>query len=260
LSELGGALVQLSSGSSTLLTGARAPELVGLVAGGALLVISWYVSGPPRLGPLRAILLVSALVFLVPFLLSVATGMWLFVPHFMVFLLPASMVAIGAGVTRLPAHYGSMSRVPLVLVGGLLALWTGAQLWGLVLYYNHPPHGTDGLREMAAVLRTQARAGDAVLVTPPALMPSLRQYYAGETYGLPSDFDLRAVYLPYDAVRWNADCLRVLEQRAGGRTRIWLVYRPELDRDGGLLAAARARYHESIHTSYPFADLYLYTR
>jgi hypothetical protein len=133
-----------------------------------------------------------------------------------------------------------------------------AQVWGLAGYYRDPPHGADGARELAAVLRQDARPTDLVLVTPPALMPTVQQYYAGPLRGLPSDFDLHAVYLPYDPARWNADSLAVTTAALPGHRRAWLVYRPELDAGGSFLATLQTRYRQLDHRPYPFADLYLF--
>jgi hypothetical protein len=151
---------------------------------------------------------------------------------------------------------GTAARTSLSTV--VLVAWMAAQVGGLALYYRDPPHGADGARELAAVLRQDARPDDLVLVTPPALMPTVQQYYLGPLRGLPSDFDLRAVYLPYDPARWNADSLAVTTAALSGHPRAWLVYRPELDAGGSFLATLQARYRQVDHRPYPFADLYLF--
>ena len=287
LADVRDALIQYTSGTAAMLHGPRALQVLGLLAGAALLLGGWMAGRVPRRRGLRLLLLLSGVIFLAPALVSALTGRWVFVPHFMLFLLPALFVVLAASgqwavssgqdlavstphssqpsalistlgtpysslVSRLSTQHSALSTV--VLVG-----WMAAQVWGLAGYYRDPPHGADGARELAAVLRHDARPADLVLVTPPALMPTVQQYYAGPLRGLPSDFDLRAVYLPYDPARWNADSLAVTTAALPGHPRAWLVYRPELDAGGSFLATLQARYRQLDHRPYPFADLYLFT-
>ena len=286
------ALIQYTSGTAAMLHGPRALQVLGLLAGAGLLLGGWRAGRtPPRRG-LRLLVLLSAVIFLAPALVSALTGRWLFVPHFMLFLLPALFVVLAAsGSGQWAVVGGQWSAVsgqrsalhtrrsplpssplqPSALFSRLQtqhsALSTqhcapggvdGGAGGGLALYYRDPPHGADGARELAAVLRQDARRDDLVLVTPPALMPTVQQYYAGPLRGLPSDFDLRAVYLPYDPARWNADSLAVTTAALPGHPRAWLVYRPELDAGGSFLATLQARYRQVDHRPYPFADLYLF--
>ena len=144
------------------------------------------------------------------------------------------------------------------LFAALLGLWLWVQLAGLQFYYRYPPHGNDGLRELAAQLR-QAAPGDPVLVTPPALEVTLRQYYAGAIHGLPSDFDLRAIYLPYEPARWNRESLAALEAQVSGHSRFWLVYLPDLDDQGVFLGTVQARYRQDLSRTYKYATLYRFS-
>jgi Dolichyl-phosphate-mannose-protein mannosyltransferase len=318
LADVRDALIQYTSGTAAMLHGPRALQVLGLLAGAGLLLGGWLAGRHPRRRGLRLLLLLSGVVFLAPAVVSALTGRWLFVPHFMLFLLPAIFVVLAASgqwsvvsgqwsvVSRQPSAVSRVPHVPsapvreppsavstqhlavstqqssqpsalpatlrtpysslvsklsiqhsalstVVFVG-----WMVAQVGGLALYYRDPPHGADGARELAAVLRQEARPGDLVLVTPPALMPTVQQYYAGPLRGLPSDFDLRAVYLPYNPGRWNADSLAVTTAALPGHPRAWLVYRPELDAGGSFLATLQARYRQLDHQAYPFADLYLF--
>src|SRR5205085_1175088 len=127
----------------------------------------------------RVIAVVSAMIFVAPALASAFTGLWLFVSHFMLFLLPSLMVLLAAG--ALSALNWRSAGKALVLV--VLGLWLGVQLAGLALYYRHPPHGAGGLRELASVMRVRGGPADIVLVTPPALSVTLQQYYPGRVYG-----------------------------------------------------------------------------
>ncbi|HVF99510.1 MAG TPA: glycosyltransferase family 39 protein [Chloroflexia bacterium] len=257
-----GALVQYSSGTAALLQRARVPEVLGLLAGGLLLLLGWLAGREARCRALRLISVVSGVIFLLPAVASAATGRWLFVPHFMVFLLPAMFVVFGAGLARMGGGRATGGDSP-TSIGrymplGLAAMWLVAQVWGLALFHRYPPHGADGLRELAATLNTATRPGDLVLVTPPALQASLTQYYHDETAGIPGDFDLFNLYPPYDPARWEADSLAAFERHVGGHTRFWLVYRPELDEDGEFLAGVRGRYASIEQRRYAFATLYLF--
>ncbi len=308
LADVRDALIQYTSGTAAMLHGPRALQVLGLLAGAALLLGGWLAGrSAPRHG-LRLLLLLSGVLFLAPALLSALTGRWLFVPHFMLFLLPALFVVLAASGewSVVGGRWSVLSRMPVLplreppsavstqhlavstlhspppsavvprpsppypslvsrlstqhsaLSTALLAGWMVAQVWGLALYYRDPPHGADGARELAAVLRQDARPTDLVLVTPPALMPTVQQYYAGPLRGMPSDFDLRAVYLPYDPARWNADSLAVTTAALPDHPRAWLVYRPELDGGGSFLHTLQTRYRQVDHRPYPFADLYLF--
>jgi hypothetical protein len=308
LADVRDALIQYTSGTAAMLHGPRALQVLGLLAGAALLLGGWLAGRTPQRSGLRLLLLLSGVVFLAPAILSALTGRWLFVPHFMLFLLPTLFVvlvasgqwsvvggqwAVGSRVPATPlreqpsavsaqhsvlstSHWSQpsthvstlntpysslvsrLSTQHSALSTGVLVVWMAAQVWGLALYYREPPHGADGARELAAVLRQDARPDDLVLVTPPILTPTVRQYYAGPLRGLPSDFDLRAVYLPYDPARWNADSLAVTTAALPGHARAWLVYRPELDAGGSFLATLQTHYRQLDHRPYPFADLYLF--
>ncbi len=257
------ALVQYSSGTAALLQQARIPEVLGLASGGLLLLAGWYAGGATRWRGQRLILVVSGLIFLLPAVVSAVTGLWLFVPHFMVFLLPAALVVFGAGLLHTGRSSGRAGDEVAVWWRRYLALgvgvaWLVAQLWGVALFYRHPPHGADGLRELAAILNRQAQPGDLVLVTPSALQPSLAQYYGGDTRGLPADFDLYSIYQPYEPTSWYNSSVEAFSGHTAGLRRFWLVYRPELDDGGRLLGEIEGRYREVEKHPYEFATLYLF--
>jgi hypothetical protein len=111
------------------------------------------------------------------------------------------------------------------------------------------------LRELAAVLR--ASPTEVVFVTPPALSATLQQYYQGTIVGLPSDFDLRAIYFPHNPNEWNAQSLERLQTEVSGVERFWLVYRPELDRGGEFLVAVKGSHRVIDHRDYSYATIYL---
>lgn len=245
------ALVQYTAGTSVLHRGPDYIQVPGLVVGALLFGLGAAFGGWAA----RTTAGIAATIFLLPAAASALTGRWLFVPHFMIFLFPAISVVMATGVLALFA--GRRNNQPrTALAASLLLIWFGVQVAGLSAYYRYPPHGNDGLRELAAVLGRDALPADVVLVTPPALEPSLRQYYPGTMLGLPSDFDLREVYLPYEPHDWRSQCLAALDRDVAGRQRFWLVYRPDLDEGGAFLGAVRATYRQVFATPYEFADLY----
>jgi hypothetical protein len=265
--EVLGALVQYTSGTASLLQGQHLLEAMGLTAGAGLLVVSLMATGGTAdrvqvSGGSWLIAVLSVIIFIVPATLSMVTGLWLFVPHFMVFLLPALLCVLAEGVVRLAQAIRSRGRrAPLYAVVTLLllGLWLAAQVWGLALYYRYPPHGADGLRELAATLNHHTLPGDIVLVTPPILTPALRQYYNGPLRGLPQDFDVAAVYAPYAIKDWYPMMLAAFEDAIRNRTRFWLVvYLSEKDASRQFLSEVQRRYHTIRHEAYPFADLYLF--
>jgi 4-amino-4-deoxy-L-arabinose transferase-like glycosyltransferase len=256
-----GALVQYSSGSAALLQGRRPLEAAAALAGAALLALAWMAGARRR--ELRITLGMAGLIFAGPALVSAATGLWLFVPHFMIFLLPAVFVAVAAGATWAWASRGSgaaaMRRAGQAGALAALVIWLGAQAWGMALYYRYPPHGADRLQDLAATLDRGRQPGDAVMITPPILTPPLRQYYHGPLLGLPVDFDLRAVYLPFGSPEWNRAARVALDRGAQDHARFWLVYRPEDDAGGAFLRGVAGAYRQVERRDYPFASLYLFT-
>lgn len=255
--EVVGALIQFTSGTASLHQGQRWLWVAGLASAAICLLAGWW-PGPRAVR--RALLLMLALfalVFIVPAILSAASGMWLFVSHFMLFLLPSLFVCLATGIASTRSAGPAVLRAAAV---GALVIWLSVQAWGIVLYNRYPPHGADGLRELAAHVTSEHRPGEAVFVTPPALMPTLAQYHKGELTGLPEDFDLRRVYIPYDPLDWHDRSMGIIAATlaAPGRQRFWLVYRPELDGGGRLLSELRSRYALFSEQHYDYADLFLF--
>jgi hypothetical protein len=137
-------------------------------------------------------------------------------------------------------------------------VWLGAQAWGLVLFNKYPPHGADGLRELAAVLRSESRPDDTVLIMPPVLTPSVQQYYGGPIHGLPANFNLREIYLPFGDADWNIRARKALDTNVQGYSRFWLIYYSADDFNGDFLRGVTTDYEQLGHYHYPFADLYLF--
>ncbi|HET9492933.1 MAG TPA: hypothetical protein VFR15_01745, partial [Chloroflexia bacterium] len=255
-----GALGQYAAGTAALLSGDRLLLATGIGATAVLLAVAWRHSGVPGRLQARLLMIVSAVVFLAPALAALLTGRWLFVPHFMLFLLPALAAVAGAGVmwgsreATFPAAGRAIRWVPAAAFGILAAV----HIFGLWKFYAQPPHGADGLRELAAVLRTEAQPGEPVFVTPPLLLPSLDHYVGREIIGLPEDFDLHHVYPPYDGQHWRLRSLQRVMERVEGTGRFWLVYRPELDEGGGLLLDLTGRFRVTRSVTYEFGTLYTF--
>jgi 4-amino-4-deoxy-L-arabinose transferase-like glycosyltransferase len=255
--EVVGALIQFTSGTASLHQGERWLMLAGLASTAVLLLAGWWSGSRAVRHALLLMLALFAVVFAVPAIVSAASGMWLFVSHFMLFLLPALFVCIASGMPSIRSAGPVVWRLAAV---GALATWLGVQAWGIVLYNRYPPHGADGLRELAAHVASEHRLDEAVFVTPPALMPTLAQYYKGELTGLPEDFDLRRVYIPYDPSDWHdrSTVIMTATLAAPGQQRFWLVYRPELDGGGRLLSELRERHTLVSEQHYDYADLFLF--
>ena len=115
------------------------------------------------------------------------------------------------------------------------------------------------MQDLAATLARERQPGDVVMITPPILTPPLRQYYHGPLLGLPVDFDLRQVSLPFRSPEWNRTARVALDRGAQGHGRFWLVYRPEDNSGGAFLRGVAQSYAQVERRDYPFASLYLFT-
>ena len=256
MEDVRAALVQFTGGTAALQQGQAQLQMLALFSGTALLLVGLLVSWKTRSFGFLIIVTVSTLFFLLPAVVSAMTGWWLFVPHFMLFLLPALLAVLACGITWQPAGT-SFPVKPGNFLPLLLIPMIAVQIWGLGLFYRHPPHGADGLRELASVLKSEARANEPVFVTPPVLTPTLRQYYSGRIHGLPVDFDLKSVYLPYEASRWYEQSVAALDADSANLDRFWLVYRPETDEGLKLLDYMTSHYDVVSRHKYIYADLYL---
>lgn len=252
IEEVVGGVIQFTSGTAALLQTQRPLQIAGLALGLILLMSSWFV----RRQEITIMFGLFGIVYLVPALISSITGMWLFVPHFMLFLLPALLVCLSGLV--LSVRSIRLASLSIIQALGLLTVagWLVVQCWGIVLYNKYPPHGADGLQELASVLNKDYTDDQEVFVTPPALMPMLTQYYNGDLTGLPEDFDLRRVYIPFDAQDWYTRSYNAIVQAMPGHTSFWLLYRPELDEGGRLLSQLRSKYELDAEEHYIFSDLY----
>lgn len=256
IDEVVGGLIQFTSGTASLQQSHRLLQISGLALALVFIVIGWVLaSGKSKRSYLTMVCLFSTL-YIAPALVSIVNGMWLFVPHFMLFLLPMIFVCFAAGLWLLLENRASMRRL---LALTALTSWMAVQVWGIVLFNRFPPHGADGLQELAANIVAQGNPSQAVFVTPPALMPMLSQYYPGNLTGLPEDFDLRRVYIPFDGPDWYARSRQIIEKVRKSSDAFWLVYRPELDEGGRLLSDLRGRFTLKLEQNYQFSSLYLFS-
>jgi hypothetical protein len=257
-SDVIGALAQYTAGTAPLLTGSRPLLLTGLLAGAVLLAAAWRYGGAPERRYARLLVAVAAVVFAAPAIAAFVMSRWLFVPHFMLFLLPALCAVAGASVVWAKRELAQslVAQTARWTAPAALGLLVVANLGGLWQYYMYPPHGADGLRELASVLRRDVRPGEITFVTPPALAPSLAHYYGGDIVGLPEDFDLRRVYLLYDGDSWRQRSIERVTASVAQAPRFWLVYRPERDAGGSLLAYLTAEYEVGRTWHYGFGTLY----
>jgi hypothetical protein len=95
---------------------------------------------------------------------------------------------------------------------------------------------------------------------PPVLTPPLQQYFDGPIHGLPADFDLRQIYLPFGKGEWNTRTRAALDADTRDHPRFWLIYNRANDYNGEFLQGVTADYRELEHHSYQFAELYLFEK
>ncbi|HUG47799.1 MAG TPA: glycosyltransferase family 39 protein, partial [Candidatus Limnocylindria bacterium] len=264
--ELLGALSQYASGTGALIERIRPLQLLGIAAAGLLVARGWLVGGRPGLGGLRVVVLVAVALFVGPWLASVITGHWLFVAHLMLFTLPAVGVVLVSGwlaPSEGPATTGAAGRQPhyrrwlisrpaSLAAAGLLV----AQIGGLAVNAIDPPHGGDGSRDLAYVLRAEVATGEPVFIAPAELQPILMQYWDGPLYGLPADLDLRRLYSVEDQSVAFERSIDRFSEIASGASRVWLVYEPAREGDALFVAWLRQQAEVMPRASQPFGDLY----
>lgn len=248
--ELVNALVGLGAGTASVVQALRPLEVVALLAGAVLMILGWVAGREPDRRGLRVLTLTAAIIFLGPAIASALTGEWLFIAHFSLLMLPALLVVAAAGAIAL-------ARSHRVAAAGLSVVWLAVSLAGVALFYADPPHGRDGLREMAASIAAQAGPDDVILVAPAILQPPLAQYLPDQPLrGIPDDFDLRDIYGPFARPPSDDALTTAVLRAAGDHARVWLVLRPELDPDRVIVATLGRRYTLGAQEQSPFATLY----
>jgi 4-amino-4-deoxy-L-arabinose transferase-like glycosyltransferase len=264
--ELLGALSQYASGTGALVERIRPLQVLGIAAAGLLLARGWLVGGRPGMGGLRAVVLVAGGLFIGPWLASVITGHWFFVAQLMLFMLPAVGVVLVSGWLAPgegSATTGAAGRQPRdrrwlssrsasLAAAGLLV----AQIGGLAVDAIDPPHGDDGSRDLAHVLRAEVGPGEPVFIAPAELQSILMQYWDGPLYGLPADLDLRRLYLVEDQSVAFERSIDRFSEIARGASRVWLVHEPAREGDALFVAWLRQQARVVRRAGQPFAALY----
>jgi 4-amino-4-deoxy-L-arabinose transferase-like glycosyltransferase len=247
------AVGQYGAGTSAVLAGARPLLGAALVVGGFLTVLGWQAGASLDRRGLRVVLVVAAVLFVTPAVVSAVTGAWLFVAHFLLLVLPALLVVVAAGVVDGP---GLRSVVRSCAAAAWLAIAAVGSGW----YLTEPPHGRDGLRALAATIATSGSPRDRILVTPQILEPSLAQYVDRPLTGLPGAFDLRDIYGPFAHPPTDHALAAAAHAAADGARAFWLVYRSELDPNGVVPATLGERYTLSQAFPTEFATLLRFER
>ncbi|MEO6349355.1 MAG: glycosyltransferase family 39 protein [Candidatus Limnocylindrales bacterium] len=261
LTELAGSVSQYTSGTGALLEGLRPVQLLGGLAAAVLLVLAWLLGRRSDLRGLRVVLPLVAVILVVPWLASLITGRWLFVPHLLLPVLPAVAVAAVAGgiLTRRTVEGDARKgRSPerLAATVALAALFV-AQVAGLYVNAQHPPHGDDGVSDLAAVINAEGALGEPTFISPSELQVVADHYLRYRVIGLPTDVDLTRLYAPYDADAAFAASVERFDAFTHGAPRAWLIYRPERDSGGRLLAALAAKGALVSRATFEFASLYV---
>lgn len=253
LTELFGALSQYASGTGALLERIRPLQVLGIAAASILVARGVLLAGSHRSAGLRVVAIVSAILFVGPWFASAASGRWFFVPHLMLPLLPALAVVAASG-GLFPS--ASRSAVRRRSAPALLLLLLSAQLAGLYIDALHPPHGDDGIHELAAVLEAEVALGEPVFITPAELQPVIQPYYSGSIHGLPSDLDLARLYEPYQPTLWQDQSIERYLQLTSGASRAWIIYTSDRDQGGTFLAWLGAHSELVREADLPLVDLY----
>ncbi len=257
-SELLGALSQYSSGTGALLLGIRPLQALGLVAAAFLLGRGWLVGRAADRRGVQVVLIAAAVTFLVPWAVSAVTGMWLFVAHMMLFLLPALAVAASAGaiVREAPLRAGAPAAAGVVAAVVLIS----AQVWGVAVNHFAPPHGDDGSRDLAVALASRAQPEEPVLIAPHEQQIIFERYWHGRLAGLPADFDLHGLYRARNEDADLESSIERFDALAGAGSRAWLVYTPARGSDAEFVEWLGRDWEVTLVEERPFGRLLEITR
>jgi len=145
----------------------------------------------------------------------------LYEPRFLMLVLPAWTILVGAGLVALGTV---VSRVPLpplarqlvvisvaVVVAGLLLIPTARSL---ASYYFDPTYARDDYRGLAQTVTLREQPGDAIVLTAPGQVEIFGYYYRGRSDRFP---------LPLQRPIDPADTRTRLERLADDHDRVWLV-------------------------------------
>jgi hypothetical protein len=150
----------------------------------------------------------------------------LYEPRFLMLVLPAWTILVGAGLVALGRGLGKLLEARLglppiarqIVVGAVGAVVVGMLLIptarSLASYYVDPAYARDDYRGLAQTVMLREEPGDAVVLTAPGQIEIFRYYYRGrsDVYPLP-------LQRPIDP----ADTRARLEALGADHQRVWLV-------------------------------------
>ena len=145
----------------------------------------------------------------------------LYEPRFLMLVLPAWTILVGAGLVAL-GEVASRFRLPptarqimvtavAVVVAGLLLIPTARSL---ASYYFDPTYARDDYRGLAQTVALREQPGDAVVLTAPGQVEIFEYYYRGQSDLFP---------LPRQRPIDPSDTRARLEAVGDGHDRVWLV-------------------------------------
>lgn len=255
-------LGQYAAGTAALLQSQRLLVWGGLGVSIVLVALGWLAGRDPARRALRVMAVAAGIVFAAPAVAAMATGAWLFVPHFGLLTLPAVLVVAAAGVVHFNDGRLGARRVPpriaVGVAGGLAVALCAIAIAGIWQFRTHPPHGADGLRELVAAVDARAAPGEPVLVDPAILTPSLAQYTSRPLTGIPEPFDLRNLYAPYARPATDERLRAAVRAAVAGHARVWLVTREELQPHGVIVGEIERSFTERSRLRVEFGTLVLY--
>jgi 4-amino-4-deoxy-L-arabinose transferase-like glycosyltransferase len=177
-------------------------QFISPVRGGALFLLLWL------LLPIAGIVILSR-------------SRPLYEPRFLMLVLPAWTILVGAGLIALGRGVGRLSLPPLarqlmvvavgVVVAGVLLIPTARSLSS---YFYDPVYARDDYRGLAQTIMLREQPDDAVVLTAPGQIEIFRYYYRGQ-----SDLFPLPLQRPIDLTDTRAR----LEALADDHRRVWLV-------------------------------------
>jgi hypothetical protein len=150
----------------------------------------------------------------------------LYEPRFLMLVLPAWTILLGAGLVALGQAAGALlsARLGLPAVARQIALVAGGMLLaGLLLiptarslasYYGDPVYARDDYRGLAQTVALREQPGDAIILTAPGQIEIFNYYFRGRSDRFP---------LPLQRPIDPADTRARLEALAERHDRVWLV-------------------------------------
>jgi hypothetical protein len=196
-------------------------------------------------------------------IIVLSQGRPLYEPRFLMLVLPAWTILVGAGLVALGRAAsrllgGGIGLPPLarqlvviavsVVVAGLLSIPTARSL---ASYYFDPAYARDDYRGLAQTITLREQPGDAIILTAPGQIEVFGYYYRGRSDLFP---------LPHQRPIDPADTLARLETLSGDHDRVWLVRwaANEADPDDLILGWLEGRGRRLGSQQYGRVELQLY--